>query len=83
MTDAEKLAQIKWACRRGMLELDFIFTEFLDSGFGKLSDIEKNDFLKFLDNEDPDLYSWLMGFREPLIEADIEMVKLIRTNQIQ
>ena len=75
--NSEKVAKTKWACRRGMLELDFILTEFLETGFKRLSDIEQDEFLIFLDNADPDLYAWLMGFRQPELPEDIKMVKII------
>jgi antitoxin CptB len=77
-----KLAKIKWACRRGMLELDFILTEFLASGVGTLSSSEQDEFLTFLENADPDLYSWLMGFRQPELPADIKMVKIIGSSKV-
>ena len=78
MDQTHKLAKIKWACRRGMLELDYILNEFLGDGFKTLSAKQQDDFLQFLDNEDPDLYSWLMGFRKAEIEDDIIMVNIIR-----
>ncbi|RLA02680.1 MAG: hypothetical protein DRQ47_06520 [Gammaproteobacteria bacterium] len=81
MDKSQKLAQIKWSCRRGMLELDFILGEFLQGGVNSLSDAEVDDFQKFLENDDPDLYSWLMGFRQPESEEDLVMVKIIRDSQ--
>lgn len=81
MSDSNKLARIKWACRRGMLELDFIFNDFMENGYKQLSDIQQDAFQTFLVNSDPDLYSWLMGFREATNETDIKMVELIRSTQ--
>ena len=76
-----KLARTKWACRRGMLELDFIFNDFMNSGYKDLTTEQQDEFLQFLVNPDPDLYSWLMGFRQPTDEADIKMVTLIHSSQ--
>ena len=78
MNQSNKIAKIKWACRRGMLELDFILDEFLNDGFKNLTQIEQDDFQNFLTNEDPDLFAWLMGFRQPDAEEDIIMVNKIR-----
>ena len=78
LTNSNKLARTKWACRRGMLELDCIFNDFLKSGYEQLTESQKDDFLVFLGNIDPDLYSWLMGFRQAEEEADKLMVKIIR-----
>ena len=81
MKQKNKIAQIKWACRRGMLELDFILNEFLANGFLKLSEVEHDDFLIFLENSDPDLYAWLMGFKQAEKAQDIKMVDNIRDAQ--
>ena len=64
-----------------MLELDFIFNDFMNTGYKTLTDAQQDDFLKFLVNADPDLYSWLMGFRHPSEEDDIKMVAIIREFQ--
>ena len=81
MNNTNKLARTKWACRRGMLELDFIFNDFIKGGYKKLTNAQQDDFLQFLLNADPDLYSWLMGFRQPTDEDDIKMVTIIRASQ--
>lgn len=81
MTQSDKIAEIKWACRRGMLELDFILDEFLAHGFKSLSSSQQDDFQTFLTNSDPDLYAWLMGFRQPEAENDIRMVKIIQDSK--
>ena len=81
MEESIKIAKIEWACRRGMLELDFILKEFLADGFKKLSSKGMDEFLRFLENDDPDLYSWLMGFRNPVTENDIKMVNTILSGQ--
>jgi len=81
LNQTNKTAQIKWACRRGMLELDFILNEFLADGFLKFTDIEHDELLIFLENSDPDLYSWLMGFRQAELAADIKMINIIKKPQ--
>ena len=81
MSDVNKLARTKWACRRGMLELDFIFNDFMNDGYNTLTHTQQDDFLAFLVNADPDLYAWLMGFRHPSKEDDIKMVAIIRSVQ--
>jgi antitoxin CptB len=81
LNDVNKLGRTKWACRRGMLELDFIFKDFMNSGYEALTNAQQDDFLIFLVNSDPDLYSWLMGFRQPSKDDDIKMVAIIRASQ--
>ncbi len=78
MDQSEKMAKIKWGCRRGMLELDFILNEFLECKLLTLSEEELDALLVYLENADPDLYSWLMGYKEPESDTDITMTSIIR-----
>lgn len=52
--------QIKWRCRRGVLELDVIFTRFLDEKFEALSQDEQALFCELLELQDPLLQKWLI-----------------------
>ncbi|MFD2178705.1 succinate dehydrogenase assembly factor 2 [Veronia pacifica] len=61
MISAEERARVKWACRRGMLELDVILNPFFDECFDNLSEQGQIDFIDFLKCDDPDLFAWLMG----------------------
>ncbi len=81
MNQSNKMAKIKWTCRRGMLELDFILNEFLESKLLTLSEEELDALLVYLENPDPDLYSWLMGYKEPESDADINMTCIIRNSR--
>jgi antitoxin CptB len=81
LNDVNKLAKTKWACRRGMLELDFIFNDFMNGGYKTLTNTQQDDFLTFLLNADPDLFAWIMGFRHPTEEDDIKMVAIIQAFQ--
>lgn len=47
-------------CRRGMLELDFIFQRFLSQHYDQLSENDKALFSLLLNEEDPTLYDWLV-----------------------
>lgn len=69
MTD---LAKIRWQCRRGMLELDILLERFLNKHFENLTESEKKLFIQLLEQPDPTLYAWLMGYETPdLIYQDI------------
>lgn len=68
MDDVERFAlksQLRWACRRGMLELDVILTRFLDNGYDDLNDEKKLLFQHLLSEDDPVLLTWLTGEIEP------------------
>lgn len=61
MSLANNKARLKWACRRGMLELDVLFMPFVDEAFDDLSDEQKAIFERLLEQDDPDLFAWFMG----------------------
>lgn len=61
MFDKKRTARLRWACRRGMLELDVLLGPFVDEAFGDLSDDDKVLFERLLTSDDPDLFAWFMG----------------------
>ncbi|ELY5209979.1 succinate dehydrogenase assembly factor 2 [Vibrio cholerae] len=61
MYTAEQKARIKWACRRGMLELDVVIMPFFEECFDSLIESEQDDFVALLESDDPDLFAWVMG----------------------
>ncbi len=54
-------ARLKWACRRGMLELDVLFIPFVDEAYDDLSPEKQRVFERLLTEQDPDLFAWFMG----------------------
>ena len=52
--------QIKWRCRRGVLELDVIFNRFLESKHDQLNDLDAQLFSELLELPDPILQKWLI-----------------------
>ncbi|WP_220718540.1 FAD assembly factor SdhE [Agarivorans litoreus] len=60
----ENKSRLKWACRRGMLELDVLFMPFVDEAYDELSDEQKLTFTRLLACDDPDLFAWFMGHKE-------------------
>ena len=52
--------QIKWRCRRGVLELDVIFNRFLESKYDQLNDLDAKLFSELLELPDPILQKWLI-----------------------
>lgn len=61
MYTTEEKARIKWACRRGMLELDVVIMPFFEECFERLSENEQQNFVALLECDDPDLFTWIMG----------------------
>lgn len=54
-------SELRWQCRRGMLELDLLLNGFLDEKYDQLSTQEKEQFKKLLDYPDQTLFDLLMG----------------------
>jgi len=69
--------KLKWACRRGMLELDVLFEPFVDEAYDALDDSQKFVFQRLLACEDPELFAWFMGHEVCPDEEFKAMVALI------
>ena len=70
--------QLRWQCRRGMLELDILFDSFLDGSYMTLPDARKRDFVRLLSFADPLIMAWIMGDEKPEEPAIAEMIGLLR-----
>lgn len=69
--------QLKWATRRGMLELDLILLPFLENQYESLSAENKSRFERLLGCQDPELFSWLMSKAIPEDPELREVVDII------
>ncbi|MBE0368858.1 succinate dehydrogenase assembly factor 2 [Pseudoalteromonas sp. MMG013] len=77
MAELFSKSRTKWACRRGMLELDVLLGPFVDEAYDALSEHQKLVFQRLLEMEDPDLFAWFMG-HEQCPDAELNtMVQLI------
>jgi len=57
--------QLQWRCRRGVRELDVLFTRFLQDAYPNLSEAEQVDFQRLLDTQDPTIMDWLFAKQQP------------------
>ncbi len=69
MQQTEQNNQVRWACRRGMLELDMILQPFFDHRYSSLTSELRIAFRQLLAEPDPDLYYWLAGNTSSAPEA--------------
>ncbi len=72
------IARVRWACRRGMLELDVIFQPFVENHYESLSSEDKATFVRLLECEDPELFAWFMGHEDCADEQLADMVIKVR-----
>ena len=73
--------RLRWACRRGMRELDLCLLDFLNNGWLALSDPEKQDFKTLLAYQDQDLLDWLLGNTQPTNRAIGNLIVKIQSNR--
>ena len=73
-----EISRLRWACRRGMLELDVLLGFFLEEAFPGLPKGQQDLFVKLLDCNDQELFEWLTGKREPSDPEFKTMVEQVR-----
>ena len=69
--------RLRWACRRGMLELDVLFMPFVEDAWDNVSEHQKGVGDRLLEGDDPELFAWFMGHEECKDEELNAMVQLI------
>ena len=80
-TDSEAsppISQLRWRCRRGMLELDVMLTRFLEQHYGAATPAEQQKFVELLACEDDQLWDWLSGRTVPDDTEWKQLVEQIR-----
>ena len=60
VSTANVSGEIRWRCRRGMLELDLLLNAFLDHQYHRLNDAESTVFDRLLDYPDQVLLELLL-----------------------
>ena len=77
MSRTDNKPRLRWACRRGMLELDVLFMPFVEDAYDLLSPKDKQVFERLLTEQDPELFAWFMGHKECEDKELNDMVQLI------
>lgn len=54
------IAELRWQCRRGMLELDLLLMPFLEREYGTLLPQDQTTFVELLSYPDQTLYAWFL-----------------------
>ena len=71
-------SELKWRCRRGMLELDILLNSYLDKNYDSMSQQQGDVFSKVLDYPDKVLLDLLMGEMQSTDRSVDALVKSIR-----
>jgi len=60
-TQITEYSELKWRCRRGMLELDILLNSYLDKNYDSMSKQQGDIFSEVLDYPDQVLFDLLLG----------------------
>jgi antitoxin CptB len=70
-----ELNRMRWAARRGMLELDLVLAPFVEACYADLPDIDRARFEQLMLCEDQDLFAWFLRREQ---SQDPEMVIIVK-----
>ncbi|TFH68491.1 succinate dehydrogenase assembly factor 2 family protein [Gammaproteobacteria bacterium LSUCC0057] len=73
--------RVRWASRRGMLELDLILGPFVEENYDALSADQQRLFHALLECEDQDLFGWFMKRVDPQQSELLQIVQIIRDSR--
>ena len=71
---------MRWASRRGLLELDLFLEDFVANAYPGLGDDMKALYKELMGEADQDLFEWLMGRSQP-DESLTPIVEVIRAHK--
>jgi len=75
MVSDEEINRMRWAARRGMLELDMVLEPFVQSRFATLDEADRIRFKDLMLSEDQDLFAWFMRREQP---QDRELALIVK-----
>lgn len=61
-SEAARRKRLNWRVRRGTKELDILFGTWLDERYDAADAAQQAAFDALLDQQDPDLWDWVMGY---------------------
>ncbi|MBA6412546.1 succinate dehydrogenase assembly factor 2 [Parahaliea sp. F7430] len=73
MIQQEEINRMRWASRRGMLELDLLLEPFVSSCYRELSARDRERYKRLMLCEDQEMFAWFMGREQPE-DADIAAI---------
>ena len=82
MTLIDNKPRLRWACRRGMLELDVLLLPFVDEAYDELCEENKAIFERLLVCQDPELFAWFMG-HEKCEDSELNSLVQLILNRVK
>ncbi|MGC3872843.1 succinate dehydrogenase assembly factor 2 [Halomonas sp. GXIMD04776] len=77
MSEDVALKRLYWHSRRGMWELDLLLIPFLKHRYSELDDADKAAYQALIEQEDQDLFVWLMRREWPREDSLRRIVQMI------
>ncbi|MBL0164891.1 MAG: succinate dehydrogenase assembly factor 2 [Xanthomonadales bacterium] len=74
------LKRLRWRCRRGTRELDQLLGWWLDERHASVSIELRQGFAALLEQQDPQLWDWLLGQGAPADSRQAAVIDEIRTH---
>ncbi len=68
---------MRWASRRGMLELDLILEPFVNARYAQLDEVDRERFHRLMRCEDQELFAWFLRREQPRDEELAAIVSQI------
>jgi antitoxin CptB len=65
MVSDREINRMRWASRRGMLELDLVLEPFVRARYAALDERDRRRFQQLMTCEDQDLFAWFMRRQKP------------------
>ena len=74
---------MRWASRRGLLELDLFLEDFVANAYPALGDDMKALYKELMGEADQDLFEWLMGRSQPdkSLQPIVEVIRVHKKAQ--
>ena len=72
--------RVRWQCRRALLELDLVFTRFLERHFDTLGDEEMDAYVRLLELIDTEFLEIVNGKRDvddPALQPLVDMLRAV------
>lgn len=72
-----EMNRLRWASRRGMLELDLVLLPFVENIYLTLAEDDQQRFVDLLEAEDTELFNWFLGKGIPDDPDNARIVQII------
>lgn len=82
MAEDEEMRRMRWASRRGLLELDLLLGPFMDQCFADLEPELRAQYRELMSSEDQQILNWILARDENIPAPLVAIVTAIRANNL-